>query len=242
MSVSKMIAGASAIVLGVNLASAAMAGELITNGGFETGDYTGWTVNTQAGSSGSLNVVLNNGGTSPLSGFSYALNPAGGVYFSITDQTGPGSYSLTQSFTLLSSQKVTISFDLFANNNNGTDINNGRDYTINPNQNAVADLLVGGADPFTDAAADIVATLYGPGSDGAGVNPWQSYSSSLFLAAGTYTLRFAETDNQTFFQQGVDNVSVSTAPEPAAWAMMLVGFGVIGGGLRSRRRIGVSFG
>jgi hypothetical protein len=30
--------------------------------------------------------------------------------------------------------------------------------------------------------------------------------------------------------------AVSAAPEPAAWAMMMVGFGLIGGAIRYRRR------
>jgi len=35
---------------------------------------------------------------------------------------------------------------------------------------------------------------------------------------------------------------VSSAPEPASWAMMLGGFAAIGGAMRSRRRLVVSFG
>jgi len=33
----------------------------------------------------------------------------------------------------------------------------------------------------------------------------------------------------------------SPAPEPASWAMMLGGFGLVGGAMRSRRKAGVSF-
>ena len=40
-----------------------------------------------------------------------------------------------------------------------------------------------------------------------------------------------------------NTVSVSPdVPEPASWAMMLVGFGAIGGAMRSRRKVAVSFG
>lgn len=34
---------------------------------------------------------------------------------------------------------------------------------------------------------------------------------------------------------------ITSAPEPASWAMMLVGFGAIGGALRSRRTASISF-
>jgi hypothetical protein len=228
----------SAVTCAIGLATSAQAGNLLTNGGFETGTYAGWSANVQPGSAGTLTVVPNDGGISPLSGFSYQLNPAGGNFFSITDQSSPGSYSLTQGFTLAKATKVTITFDMFANNQAAETINNGRDYTGDPNQNAVVDLLWGSADPFTNAAGDIVATLYGPGSDDltSNPNPWTSYSTTLFLAAGNYLIRFAETDNQNFFQQGVDNVSVTAGvPEAATWALMLGGFGMVGSTLRRSR-------
>lgn len=230
----------SAAAMAALVAGGAHAGELLVNGGFETGDYTGWTASVEGGSFGALTVVPNNGGAAPISGLPYQFNPAGGQFFSITDQGGAGSYSLTQSFTLTSAATVTISFDMFANDWAGVVIPNGRDYTTGPNQNAEADILVGGADPFTNAPGDIVSVLYGPGADNlnGNPNPWTSYSSKLTLGAGSYQIRFAETDNQFYFQQGVDNVSVTTSvPEPAAWAMMLVGFAGLGAIVRRRRAI-----
>lgn len=230
-----------AVVAALSMAAygAHASANLLTNGGFETGDYTGWSVNTQAGSNGALQVAANNGGTSPISGFAYAANATGGNWFSITDQGGPGSYALTQSFTLATASTVTISFQMFANNQAGATFNNGRDFGTSPNQNAEVDLLVGGASAFTDASSDIVSTLYGPGADtAANPNPWTSFSSTLALAAGTYQLRFAETDNQLFFQQGVDNVSVTTSavPEPGSTMLMLAGLGAVAAIARPRQR------
>ena len=231
----------SSAALVASAATATHANQLIVNGGFETGDYTGWSTNVQDGSTGGLFVVPNDGGLAPTSTLNYAVNPTGGNYFSISDQTGPGSYSLIQSFTLATAGTIRVSFDMFTNNYADANFPNGRDYTVIPNQNAVVDLLAGGADPFTDNATDIVATFFGPGGDVLGSNPppspspWASYKFSLSLAAGTYQIRFAETDNQLWFNQGVDNVSVSNAPEPASWAMMLGGFGLIGGAMRRRR-------
>jgi hypothetical protein len=37
-------------------------------------------------------------------------------------------------------------------------------------------------------------------------------------------------------------LSVTPAPEPATWAMMLGGFGAIGGAMRARRKVAVGFG
>src|SRR5262245_52842844 len=194
---------ARALLAGVALAAGSLVtvgahANLIINGDFEAGDYTGWIANVQPGSEGGLTVVPNNGGASTFSSLPYQLNPTGENFFSISDQTGPGSYSLTQSFTLLSPTTVNVSFQMFANNWLGEVFNNGRDFTTsNLNQNAVVDILSGGADPFTNSSGDIVAVLYGPGADNLdGPNPWQSYSINLSLAAGTYQIRFAETDNQ----------------------------------------------
>lgn len=235
------------ILLGATLAAsfaASASANLIVNGDFETGTHAGWTTNVQAGSNGNLFVAPNNGGNAPLSNLPYQLNAAGGEFFSITDQNGGGAYSLTQSFTLAASTTVTISFDHFANNQSGTNINNGRKYDEGANQNATVDLLMGGADPFTTAAGDILAVFFGPGSDNlaGNPNPWTSYSFNVQLAAGTYTLRFAEADNQFFFQQGVDNVSVVDAvPEPATWALMIIGFGLAGAAIRRANVSAVSF-
>jgi hypothetical protein len=227
------------------LSTSARAAPPLINGDFETGDYTGWSVNVEDGSDGALSVIQYSVGATPISNAPFQNNAAGGQFFSTSDQGGPGSYSLTQSFTLETFYTVTIRWDQFANNWAGVDFANGRDFTTDPNQNAVVDILTGTADPFTDAPGDIVATLWGPGSDNfaGNPNPWTSYAVTLNLAAGTYQLRFAETDNQSFFNFGVDNVAITVAvPEPASWAMMITGFGLVGGALRSRRRLSVQAG
>lgn len=56
------------------------------------------------------------------------------------------------------------------------------------------------------------------------------------LGPGTYTLSFnglSTSDNTAF----IDAVTMSAVPEPAAWAMMIAGFGVVGGTMRRRRRV-----
>ena len=226
----------SIILAATALAFAAPAtANILVNGTFETGTYAGWTTNVEAGSSGNVQIEAYDG-SAPISMTGYALNAAGGTYFSITDQGGPGAYSLTQAFTLATTTKVMIKFDHFATDSTGNPIDNGRLYSTGANQNAIADLLTGAADPFTVNGAEILATFYGPGADArTRVNPWVTYSTTLLLAAGTYQMRFAQADNQGFFQQGVDNVSVSAVPEPASWAMLITGFGVVGAAARRRR-------
>ena len=56
------------IAVGLSFAATGAKANLLTNGDFETGMYSGWTTSVQTGSDGNLNVVPSNGGTSPLSG------------------------------------------------------------------------------------------------------------------------------------------------------------------------------
>ena len=75
------------------------------------------------------------------------------------------------------------------------------------------------------------------------------YSDSITLASGdplaAHSLTFSTTGGNLFFtengpsdQQGniLDNVSLTAVPEPATWAMMLVGFGGLGAAMRTTRR------
>jgi hypothetical protein len=79
----------------------------------------------------------------------------------------------------------------------------------------------------------VVETLY-IGSNPFGPNPYVSYTFNLSnLAAGTYQLRFAEVDNQLFFNEGVDNVSI-TVPDSGT-TVVLLGVAMIVVGLVHRR-------
>jgi PEP-CTERM motif len=224
----------------------AQAGQLITNGGFETGDLTGWTETDQSGSFGSWYVSSST--SSPVSGYQ-TPGPASGSFYALTDQGGGGSHALTQSFTVAAGSTVILSFDMFSNNQSGVQAAPGGtsdlDYTVSPNQHARVDILTANASPF-DTGSGVVANLYNGSSltsDGA-TNPWVAYSfniSSDVAAGGTFQLRFAEVDNQFFFQQGVDNVSImatSGVPEPGS--LVLLGAGIVGTAgyyLRRRRRL-----
>jgi len=71
-------------------------------------------------------------------------------------------------------------------------------------------------------------------SDGA-PNPLAAYSG--LLDGGTY---WTQGENLNFGVR-VDAAS-GAVPEPASWALMLGGFGLVGGAMRSRRKAAVSFG
>jgi hypothetical protein len=74
-----------------------------------------------------------------------------------------------------------------------------------------------------------------------------SLTASFTLAAGeSFDIVSDKNANyfydDTLFTGHFIGGAAAPAPEPASWAMMLAGFGMIGGALRSRRRIAVAFG
>ena len=212
---------------------------LILNGGFESG-FTSWARANQLGSEGTFS--LQSGTVSPVNGNSVP-SPPGGLNAAMTDAFGPGSHVLYQDF-LVPAEGALLSFSLF--------IGNRADRFATPatldfstptlNQQARVDILRAGPDPFTVAAADILLNLYRTQVGDplvSGYNTLNFDLTSLFSAnvGQTLRLRFAETDNLSAFQFGVDNVQLetaTTAPEPQS--ILLLGTGVLAL-LAIRRRI-----
>jgi choice-of-anchor C domain-containing protein len=64
---------------------------------------------------------------------------------------------------------------------------------------------------------------------------WQNYTYSFLATGSSTTLSFASQDAGAFGAV-LDNVSVTAMPEPAVWATMLLGFGLVGGLMRRRSR------
>lgn len=65
---------------------------------------------------------------------------------------------------------------------------------------------------------------------------WLAQNFSFTATGTSSTLAFTST-TETAFGPALDSVSVAAVPEPATWAMMIFGFGLVGAALR-RRRIG----
>jgi hypothetical protein len=204
--------------------------QLITNGGFEAG-FTGWTRADQVGSDGTF--FLQTGTTSPVNGFPVPAPPQG-TQAAMTDAQAGGSHVLYQDFTIpAGTLSGSLSFSLY--------INSGNDF-IAPatldwagptlNQQARVDIMTSAATPFSVAAADIVQNFFQTLPGGALESGYTTFTFdiSALLAARqgqTLRLRFAEVDNVSFFNLGVDQVSLqasplaSVAPEPSALALLL---------------------
>lgn len=223
------------LALSLILPAAASAQQMITNGGFESG-LTGWTVANQADGNGDWFSTA--GVESPLSFFAIPGPQAGSLY-AVTDQTGPGSHMLFQTFTIGGPvSSATLSFWHFIQNSAvaASGAQNDLNYTSDPNQHVQVDLLSGdiSGNPF---GGTVIGNFFFGGTDFG----WTNYSqdiTALLSTPGTYSLRFAEVDNQSFFQYGVDNVSlaVNTVPEPGTYALVAVGMLALAGVKRRTRK------
>ena len=229
---------AIAITAALAATQGASATELISNGGFESG-LSAWTVSDLAGGSGSWFSV--SGTSAPLSGLS-TVGPFVGSGYALSDQVGPGTHALTQTFTVApSASSVILSFNMFANSYGGSVANGGvLDHTGAAVELGRVDLLSVGAGAF-DTGAGVISNFFSGVDSGSTPNPYTSYTfdiTSLVAAGGTFQLRFAESDNQGFFNMGVDNVSIDAqagaVPEPGSIA--LLGLGLFGMASLRRRK------
>lgn len=213
-----------------------MAASLLTNGGFETGDFSGWSVTTQ----GNGNWFVNTGNLSPLNTDPVA-GVAAGVFYAVTDQTRPGAYSLTQTFTVpQTTAYVELSFQMFVDNYASRSITPTLSPDAGmPNQYARVDLLTVGASADTTLATSIVATFYAGSDAGNASNPYGYYRfnlSSLVTPGETYQLRFATVANQGILHQGVDAVTIiAEIPEPGSNLLFATGLGLLLGVRRHLR-------
>lgn len=167
---------------------------LVQNGGFETGDFTGWS----ASGDEDFFRVSDQGFPSPPEG-RYAARLTGGDGFQ------EGAF-LTQTISTNPGARYNVSFRLAANDFSGGLATNEFEFGW------------GGT------------TLYTLTSEGGFPFDRVSFKATATTAKTDLAFVLQARDGFTF----LDDVRVSAVPEPASWAMMILGFGAVG--LAARRR------
>lgn len=200
----------------------------LTNGDFETGDFTGWTTVVQPNSNGDISVT--DSGSSPISEFPI---PGGGdgSFIAVTDQMGPGSYVLFQDITLELDMEHILRFDWFAQSDDPFSDAGTLDRNVSPNQHFRVDLVEAGfADWFgPNSSAGVLANLVAPVAESLPVSGFNTTTADLTPWAGsTVRLAFREVDNQSFFQAGVDNVFVASESQSVPESSSILGLLVLG--------------
>lgn len=220
-------AGVAALALAA--ASPASATSLVTNGSFENG-FTGWTLTNLGGGTAPVVIAYGNAGGYPNGAFGEAVLPntissaspdAVGqkvAYFS-SDTANPDS--LSQLINLVAGQTYRIGFDYYAPQNG---INNPLDASL---ALLIGNTVLPGASFTTGSPGGV------PGQT------WKNYSSTFVAGStGQQALTFQFRGNGVPAADfAIDRVFAVAVPEPASWALMISGFGMVGVALRRRTRI-----
>lgn len=198
-------------------ATPAHAVEYITNGAFASG-LTGWTTYlTPNGAASQTTTSFNVTGsatnaalqlrTGRTSGGSIVATPAGGGVFQMINITQAGSYSFTANYASSAGGGGTLAGGIFA-------------------------LMM------NDVAVSSFNTGFVSGVERGNLNYTVNLAPGLYKIGVQVTRPLAPTGNP---RQYFDNVSLvgppplQVVPEPGTWALMLAGFGVVGGMLRRKR-------
>lgn len=199
--------------------AAANAAVTVVNGSFEQGTDPGTFITLAPGSTAITGwTVGGNRGT----GIDYI-----GSYWEASDGdrsidlSGNGPGTLSQVLTGLTvGQSYQVNFDLAGNPDGGQGV-----------KLALVQAVIGGAPGIEQFTVDASTSRQD-----------MNWSTRLyrFTAQGTSaTLTFSSLTD-TAFGPALDNVGIAAVPEPASWAMMIMGVGLVGGALRSRRRVALA--
>jgi uncharacterized repeat protein (TIGR01451 family) len=163
-------------------------GEIVRNGGFETGDFTGWGIQT----SGLGGFAINDGKFDPQSG-DLPSPPFEGNFSVLTDQIGGGNNVLYQElFIPAEARGVTLAWtDKIRNHSTQYDVNQFFRVEIRDVADSVMDVA------FTTAPGFPLT------------NNWTRRSFDLTAYRGqTIRIAFVEEDHQGYFNVHLDNISV----------------------------------
>jgi len=227
--------------------------DLFVNGGFETGNFSGWTVVQQLNSGGDWFVY--SGTLSPFD--STILAPPEGTFAAVTDQQDPSSQVLYQDVDVpigTTECSVIVYYVNTAQVEDGeigaTEVDaifvNGPNLNFNegPNQQARIDIMDPLA-PVFDIGAGVLLNIFQTNPGDPGTLGYTTLNFDLSDFAGT-TVRFraAEVDNIGIFNFSIDDVTclrdnAVEVPTLSEWGLIAMAgiLGIVGFMFIRRRKL-----
>lgn len=200
-----LLAGAAVLASGV-----AHAAVSVVNGSFETGPNPSGFTTLLGGNTSITGWTVTGGSIDYIGSYWQASNGSRSI-----DMNGNALGGISQTLTgLTAGGKYLVSFDIAGNTDSGPTIKT--------------------------LTASAGATTYTASFDTSGHSHasmgWTPHSFMFTATGSTALLAFTSTTTATCcWGPALDNVAVSAVPEPATWAMMLIGFAGLAGVARSRR-------
>ena len=189
----------------------ASAAELVTNGDFENGNtaFTSTYVYGQTTAPGGY--YLNTGGDHTTGSGTYLL----------ADPDGGSDYFWSETFAVQANSDYAFSVYVGSNSSNNEPI-----FQAQANGAIIAGLP--GVEP---AGYTHVTGAYNSGSA-------TSVTLRLYNLNSDYSFNDLRVDDISFTGPAAADGAIGDVPEPASWAMMVGGFGMVGGAVRRRRGAG----
>ncbi len=221
--------------MGVALATALMIGTTATgaqaapvvNGGFETGDLSGWTTNvTGASASGDWFAYSASNLLPPLSAVlnSPVASPPEGTHASLTDMINPGRRTLYQDVALDPAEPglgLTLSLYVYYRAPQSNAFKSPSPDSVDPsapggNQQFRVEVMKPSAPITSVDPADILATVFRTNTgDPLTLTPMQVSADLTPFAGQTVRLRFTEVDSNGIVNASTDDVRIVTTKPPA---------------------------
>jgi hypothetical protein len=166
----------------------------------------------------------------------YGIGACAGICLDLDGTTGPGQI-LSKPIFFAAGKQVFITFDVSGNQRGGSPdtffFEGIFGAPLTYNVNVLTGFTFGNTGIFTNASTGTYTESIVAG------RPYVTYTFGYIpTVAGSHQLRFGTTSADNIGPI-LDNVVVSQVPEPASWAMLITGFGMVGLAAR-RRRIAVA--
>lgn len=181
----------------------------ISNGSFETGPNPGSFSTLGTGSTAITDWTVTAGTIDYIGSYWMAQDGSRSL-----DLAGNSPGAISQTFATTNGQAYRISYWIGRNPDGG----------LNPRTG------------FIDVGGGQQQFLYSGSGNRANMQ-WQLETFDFIATGASTTLTFAADPASAgqYFGPALDNVSIGGVPEPIAWALMILGFGMVGGALRRAR-------